>query len=260
MTHELPRLKHGSGPAQRLLRAAELDRPGPAARRRALAVAGAVTTLSATSVVTAASGGAAFKGILLWVCVGAVGGGTAALTVSELVAPSAAVSTAARPSGSVPRAPAVSTAVAHEPLTTQAIEAPLLAPSAARAVQTPPSAVAGSKAPSAVVSPGLPAASAGSFGDDSGARPGLFEELRLIEAARASVGRSSPGSALAVLDAYDKAYPGGQFQPEAMALRVQALSQSGNQSAARALLRELERRYPQHPLLARARAAVGDSK
>lgn len=255
MTRDPPRLKHGSGPAQKLLRAADLDRPSPAARRRALSVAGAVTTLGATSVVAAASGGTALKGILFWVCVGAVGGGTAALAVSELVAPAAAVTTAARPPHATPETPPTAALVGELPVTPVPEPAPP-APSATPAVQSRPAVATKPRAPSAAAPSGSPAASTASFGHDGSSRSGLFEELRLIEAVRASVARGSPSSALAVLDAYDKAYPGGQFQPEAMALRVQALSQSGNRSAARALLGQLERSYPQHPLLTRARAAV----
>lgn len=256
MTRDPPRLRDAGGASRKLLRAADMDRPSSAARRRALAVAGAVTTLGATSAVAAASSGAVAKGVLFWVCVGAAGGSTMALAVSELVQPAASHSSSVAPAGAAPaRAAAIPNRQA-----VSALPQPYLPSSAAAPTAPAAPAFAGPQAATAVEPwlPGLPAPSAASFDDDQRGKPTLFEELRLIEAARASVGRGAPSPALSVLDAYDRAYPGGQFQPEALALRIQALSQSGDKVGARAQLAQFQRRYPRHPLLARVLAAAGD--
>lgn len=75
-----------------------------------------------------------------------------------------------------------------------------------------------------------------------------FEEVREIEAARAAVSRGDANAAIAQLDDYDSAHPNGRLKPESMALRIQALSNSGRASEARALANEFQGKYPEHPL------------
>jgi hypothetical protein len=58
------------------------------------------------------------------------------------------------------------------------------------------------------------------------------------------------------LDGYDRVYAQGQFGPEALALRVEALSGAGQVGRARSLAAEFQRRYPHHPLLSRVQAAA----
>jgi outer membrane protein assembly factor BamD (BamD/ComL family) len=87
----------------------------------------------------------------------------------------------------------------------------------------------------------------------------LFEEQRIIESARAAASRGDTGSALATLDSYQLAYPQGQFGPEALALRIEALSARGDLTRARSLAAEFQRRYPHHPMMAPVQAAVQGS-
>jgi outer membrane protein assembly factor BamD (BamD/ComL family) len=86
--------------------------------------------------------------------------------------------------------------------------------------------------------------------------PSLVEEQRSIETARAAVARGDSATALATLDDYDRVYGGGQFGPEALALRVEALSAAGQLGRARSLAAEFQRRYPHHPLLTRVQGAA----
>jgi outer membrane protein assembly factor BamD (BamD/ComL family) len=55
--------------------------------------------------------------------------------------------------------------------------------------------------------------------------------------------------AIAQLDAYDRAHPNGPLERESMALRIQALRNSGKLREARVLAKELEVKYPGHRLL-----------
>lgn len=87
------------------------------------------------------------------------------------------------------------------------------------------------------------------------AHPSL-DEVREIEAARAAIIRGDADAAIALLNAYDSAHPTGQLKPEAMALRIQALSNSGKATEARALANEFEAKYPEHPLLPQVRGGV----
>jgi hypothetical protein len=84
----------------------------------------------------------------------------------------------------------------------------------------------------------------------------LLDEVKLIEAARGAARRGDAMGTLAALDQYSKAYPRAQFGPEALALRIEALSRSGSMSQARALAAQFGRIYPTHPLLGRVQAAV----
>ena len=84
----------------------------------------------------------------------------------------------------------------------------------------------------------------------------LRDQIALIDAARTAVKTGLTERALVLLHRYDVSYPGGAFRPEALALRVEALGQSGRGVEAKALAREFLARYPQSPLADRvARAA-----
>jgi hypothetical protein len=84
----------------------------------------------------------------------------------------------------------------------------------------------------------------------------LRDQIALIDAARTAVKAGLTERALVLLHRYDVSYPGGAFRPEALALRVETLGQSGRGVEAKALAREFLTRYPQSPLADRvARAA-----
>jgi len=248
---EPKRLRESGGPAAQLLSAAELEVPS-GSRKRALAFTGAAATLLANSGAVAASGGALFKSVMLWVVVGTIGGGAVSFTVAETLS-----RIESRESSPPPRR-----ATPPLPLPPPRAEVPLadapapVAPEAA--LDTPPAA-----APTPPITGRSPAAlrpSAAPPGAKAATPPvvkTLFDEQRSIEAARAAVARGDAATALSTLDEYRRDYPQGQFGPEALALRVEALRARGDHDAARAFARQFERRYPDHPLLARVRASAG---
>lgn len=251
--NEPKRLREGGGPAAALLASAKLEVPS-ASRKRALAFTGVAASMLASGGATAASGAALVKSVMLWVAVGTVGGGVMSLTVAETIshydARSAARRTGAPPLPlPPPRGPA-----------TQAIAAPAPEPAppalpevVAEVAPIPPSARS-----SGMSKPSAPAATvaASAQAPKLAAVSNLFEEQRSIEAARAAVSRGNPAAALSTLDDYERSYPRGQFGPEALALRVEAVRAQGNLESARTYARQFERRYPHHPLLSRVQAAV----
>jgi len=76
----------------------------------------------------------------------------------------------------------------------------------------------------------------------------LHDQIALIDAARTAVKAGSTERALVLLRRYETSYAGGAFRPEALALRIEALSAGGRGAEARALAREFLSRYPQSPL------------
>lgn len=239
------RLRDGDGAARALMQGSELPVPH-AARRRALAFAAAAANMAAGGAAMAAGGTALAKSVALCVCVGVVGGGLASLGVSATIerlerAPEASVSPVKSTLPAVVRARPASPVVEAAPLLAPApVSKPELAPEPSPKEPSPVRASGVATAPSA--------ATAG--------RPSLFDEQRSIEKARAGLAHGDASSALATLDEYERRFPKAQFRPEALALRIEALSQRGELSRARGLAAEFRERYPHHPLLSRVEAAV----
>lgn len=239
------RLRDGAGPARALLRGSELAVPS-AARRRAVAFAAAAANMAAGGAALAAGGGALVKSVALCVGLGVVGGGVASLVVSSTIERLDHVSTAAPSTPSRPRP----SAAVRAPQVASAIEE--AAPAAPPQVSVPelvteptPKEPAPTRA-SAAPAPSAPVA----------ARSSLFDEQRSIEKARAAIARGDSSSGLAALDEYERNFPKAQFRPEALALRIEALSQRGDLRRAHALAEEFRQRYPHHPLLTRVEATV----
>jgi len=86
----------------------------------------------------------------------------------------------------------------------------------------------------------------------------LAHELAALDAARTAVAHQQPRRAIALLDAYMRAYPDGTLGPEAEILRIDALSQGGQGAAARRHAEAFVRRYPSSVLAARARQYLAD--
>ena len=267
---EPQRLRELGGPAAQLLAAGELEVPS-AARRRALAFTGAAAGMLASSGAAAASGVTLFKSVMLWVVVGTVGGGAMSYTVAETIAhfeSRESTSRAAAPPLPLPpprQEPARALPAAAEAAHADPVSTPALAIAPSRA--EPARSEATSRAPSSLGRGVSRAASAVKPGPATAASPpsaalapapvgNLFDEQRNIEAARGAVARGDAAGALSTLDAYQRSYPQGQFGPEALALRVEALSLQGNREGAAAFARQFERRYPHHPLLTRVQSIV----
>lgn len=248
------RLRDSRGPAAELMRGASLPVPN-AARRRAIAFTGAAVNMAAGGTALAAGGTSALvKSVALCIGLGVVGGGVASLAVSSSISswegahqPSAVVAP------TKPRAPEAEAAPVAPPVVEAAPpSAPEVAPQPVLPVAEPVASL-GAKGPSPVKS--APALSADVATPPS--RPSLFDEQRMIEKARAAIGRGDAASGMATLDEYERAFDKPQFSPEAMALRVEALSHTGQLERARRLADEFRRRYPRHPLLGRVDASVG---
>ena len=98
----------------------------------------------------------------------------------------------------------------------------------------------------------------GMIARDERASPSLYDQLRLIDDARSAAARRDTAAVFTILDGYDRAYPRGQFVPESLALRIETLARAGDGARARALAARFRHDYPQHPLVARVAAALGD--
>jgi hypothetical protein len=230
-----------------------MDKPSRASRARAVELAGTagafVTTTAGAAAAAGAKGGgvaALYKSVALWICIGAIGGGGAALLISELSTPSV------HPTPNSTSSPVAPPLVLPEPVV--AAPSPEPEPKAAPDISPEPASAAAPKralpvAPSAEpVVPPLPVAGSGvaSFPDP---------ETKQIESARAAVARGDSSGAIQALDSYDATHPNGVLKAESAALRVQAVSNTGNSAKAQTLANEFEKKFPTSPL----RGAVRDT-
>ena len=81
----------------------------------------------------------------------------------------------------------------------------------------------------------------------------LAEEVDAVDSARSALARGDARSALAVLDAYARAYPRGRLALEAEVLRIHALDKSGQLEAARRRAELFLRHHPKSVLASRVR-------
>jgi hypothetical protein len=248
------RLSQSGGISQRLLDSASLDRPGPAARRHAAALAATANAFARTSspgsgtyrAGSTARSGRAAKTVVAWVAVGIAASVALGFVGSRLLAPGGATHAAA-PLEALPTlaAPAKSPEIAAEPASPRLLPQPPTPDNAAPTHIEPwvpsPASSTTATAPTPGASPPSVAAS---------------EEIRAIEAARAALSRGDTNAALAQLDGYDAIHPYGQLKPESMALRIQTLLNSGKATEARALASQFQEKYPRHPLAERVRGGV----
>jgi len=86
---------------------------------------------------------------------------------------------------------------------------------------------------------------------------GLTEELSSLDSVRALLARGDAVGALSRLDAYARVYPRGRLRLEAEVLRIDALTKSGQTSAAKKRAESFLRKYPNSVLASRVRALLG---
>ena len=79
----------------------------------------------------------------------------------------------------------------------------------------------------------------------------------MIDAARRELRAGNPGGAVAELDRYHRKYKHGMFGQEAVMLRIEALSRSGNRSAARQLAKRFLASKPSSQYAKRIESLVG---
>jgi hypothetical protein len=228
-------IDQGEGLGTSLLRAAaNVAPPPPDLLERTLAGVGIATAAgsAATGAKAATALGAAKKVTTLilakWTLGGVVIG--AALSVATATVPTAA------PQGPAPAAPAPAARASATPgSVSNRDREPLLAP-------LPLPALAG-KATEPSAHPKDPEAT-------------LAREVALLDAVRVALDGAHPAEAKDLLDRYERDFPHGQLEPEALLFRVRAYGAAGNMSAASALAARLLAKTPEGTYADRVREAL----
>jgi TolA-binding protein len=134
------------------------------------------------------------------------------------------------------------------------VSQPALAPLAAEpASAVAPSAAAASSAPATQAAPPIAREQHARAG---GSPDALRAEIALLDNARVALREGSGERALDALARHARRFPHGTLSPEADALRVEALIQTGATDRARALSRRFFANYPNSPLAERVARAV----
>ncbi len=255
-----------------LLGAAREEQPDHAALQRTLtavgvgaAVATVATTASAATVGAAATRGLAgaaslgsTKGIVSttllvvvkWVGAGALAGivaTSAVYAVSEPHVPSPSAQKAAAPVVTASPRGAPTAPGNPQPMHDEAAPPPPV--EAASASAPAPSPALGTPARNALPQVSVPAEV------DPGAQ--LAAELGVLDSARQAVSAGNAPRALNALNDYDARFSHPNLLPEALYLRLEALTLQGDAAGTQAVARRILRSYPSGPHAARARAVLG---
>ena len=240
------RLREGADDFERaLLQSARADAPTHDARARQLAVLGvAGATAGATPGAVGAFAALSKAGVVKWALVVLLVGSAAAgarLVVDR-------------------REPASLVAAAPTPAVSEREAETRVAPTA---TATAPADTVSAAPPSRVVrgapprSAPLPVAAPPASSTPIGLPPArLAEETAALDSARTALRSGSTVDALRALDAHARDYPGGALQPEASALRVEALLATGDRAGAETVARALLATYPATPSARRVRAML----
>lgn len=241
--NEPRRLNQGGGYHELLVRSASLDRTPEDARRRAVHLASTIGAFSSTSVDSGVRRKPASLATVLvkWIAIGAAAGGLLALGASQLL--SSATKSAVNPADTLAELPAPSAIVLAPSRDIAAEPAAAAAPVRSATAQLAPKA--GGSIEPWIPSP-LPVVSAAAPAHTPSAAK--FAEAQQIEAARDAVSRGNESEAIAALNNYEQAHPNGSLASEAMALRIQALANSGKTGEAKTLAKEFQNKYPAHRL------------
>jgi hypothetical protein len=232
--------------ARALLRAGRTSAP-PGARRRAIVAA--TSALAATSFTTTAAGGALARigsiAALKWLGIGvaSVGAVSVGVTLHEQVF-AIATRHASDPVHLAAKAPV--------PLPMRAPHAPVASPPSAPETSAPPSASETSIAPPPVVAAPAPVRVAEQ-------ERSIRKEVAALKRASSALASGDAALALAVLQDYGARFPAGSLASEAAVLRIQALAQAGNASAARRAAESFLAAYPRSPYAERVRSVVGSN-
>ena len=85
---------------------------------------------------------------------------------------------------------------------------------------------------------------------------GLRQQAELLDRARARIASGDPGSAMALLDDYDRRFAGAPLAEESLLLRVEALARRGDRSGASSLGGQFLKAYPASVHADRVRALL----
>jgi TolA-binding protein len=252
----------------RLLRAARGEPSSDRSRRRAAAAVIAASTLVGSTATSTAAAGSAAAVVTKWLVAGAVVatlGGGAAVVVHQRVqgqTPAATSTIASRVETTRPAFRAASQANAASAATAE-LPVAVLAPLEPSALPAAPPVAASTEAPPAAALPrvGVASVPAATGGTAEGARapraPSLTDELVALDSAKRLLDQGDSAGVLIALDRYARDFPAGRLQPEALALRAEALERHGDHALAMHLYERLVREYPESPLCERVRAIVG---
>jgi hypothetical protein len=220
-----------------LLQAARGERPSPEMTKRMAAGLG----ISVGAAVTAAAAPVAAAPVVA--ANSALGGWVAAgvLAAAAVAAGVVGVRTSSAPAKPAVHAKAAAPAIAAPAVVTPPAETPVVTARETRIERIEKVRRHPAAAPAAVPAPASD----------------LRDQIALLDAARTAVKAGSSERALVLLRRYDASYPAGAFRPEALALRIEALSQDGRRAEAQALAREFLTRYPQSPVADRVARVAG---
>jgi hypothetical protein len=242
-----------------LIASARLDaRPVPeAVRHGILAAFSAAGALGGSSAVAVATLGLLRRlGLVKWIAMTAILGaaGVGAYAVMNRVPVSKA---------NAGRAREAEQAIAHGDPPSIGDETATAAPPAAEASATPglpareaPENGASSLAPTAQHHRAAAAKAASSDKVNASEVSSLEGEVAALDQARTVLAGGDPTRALEALDQYEQAFPKGALRPEATYLRIQALSKSGQQGAARSLAARFLAHHPKSPHAAQLQALL----
>jgi hypothetical protein len=245
------RLLDGDGDAleQALLRSAKQDEPESGKEHAVLFALGLAppglgipSGLGSSSAASASAAGAAATAaaklgtwsIVKWIGVGVIAG-TATLGGAKALHGSFDVPKSA-PSIIIPSAPASIDLVNTQPPSAQDAGA-----------QIEPDAQAAPR----VIASEKPSASAP-------ADLSLAAEVAALDRARKALESNDPEAALRAIEERGRSHPDGVLQPEAMVVRIEALTKMGQRQAALELGRQFMTKYPDHPLRERVRALMSE--
>ena len=246
-------------PGASMLRSAREDAPREAARRRtamALGLAVGVTaasTAATTTAAAAASKWSAYGGtaaLIKWIGIGAVSGVMAVGAVEYVSAEHEANDAPATTAPMASTAPAIRSFKAPSPV-------PVLIPPA---IPDEPHEPASAAAPTLEVPQAIPRAKAPT---PPSAAPhvapvasSLADEVRDLDRARALLAAGNARATLSALDAHDRTFADGALAPEAAVLRIEALTQAGDDAAATARANAFLATYPSSPQARRVRSVL----
>jgi len=255
-----------------LLSAAREEQPEHAAIRRTLTVVGvgtALASVAASSSAASVAAGAGPQGVAVAASVSSAKGalGSTLLVVVKwlgagavmgLVATSA-VAVVTQPNAPAPQAPRAKIASAKpstpEKTASESRATPAIAPEVIELPAAAKSPAPSSAAPSVATAP--PALAVPSA-PDSDAQ--LAAELSLLDRARQALAAGNASSAVRSLNDFDSRFAHPNLLPEALYLRLEALTQQGDRPGTEAVARRLLRASPEGPHAARARAVLGLDK
>jgi hypothetical protein len=86
----------------------------------------------------------------------------------------------------------------------------------------------------------------------------IASEIRELEVARQALASGTPRPAIDRLDRYDRQFPKGALQQEALRLRIEAMQAAGDPSAARSLARKFRALYPDSAHSKRLKSLLSD--